>query len=388
MTNSGLSANAEAVRQAAGTRYYGLMYFALATLAYADESRKTISKVTANLDKAVGELPAPPVPSGDTRWGSWSVDWGPALFGMDENLMYVASFRETGQTNPVITVLSIRGTDTEAGPLDLVAQIFEDTRDWLHVKWSRASGNGDLRCLADLDPFDPSEAKIAVGTCEGLQRLRGLTIAPSSGGSAVSAEQYLRSLLAHDPALPIVVTGHSLGACQTTVMAMYLAGALPAGTRILPNPYAPPTAGNQAFATLYDQQFPEGNFWWNTIDLVPNAFAQGNSGTPGNLMFAEGLWQDHGGAGNPVFADVIRTLGKTLPQYVQPTTGSVALPGQVASTEFLDAWLASLPNPSTKPPNPWEAQLLWQHLTPNYYLLLRGLSGVADYPYPGPLPPQ
>ena len=89
-----------------------------------------------------------------------------------------------------------------------------------------------------------------------------------------------------------------------------------------------------------------------------------------------------------MFADVIRTLAKTLPQYVQPTTGSVALPGQVASTAFLDAWLASLPNPSTKPPNPWEAQLLWQHLTQNYYLLVRGVPGVADYPYPGPLPPQ
>lgn len=388
MTNRELSANAAAVRAAAGTRYYGQMYFALATLAYADESRKKISNVTVNLEKAVAELPSPPVPSGDKAWGTWSVDWGPALFGVDENLMYVASFRETGQTDPVITVLAIRGTDTEAGLFDVLAQVFEDTRDWLHVSWSRASGNGDLRCLPDLDPFDRSEPKIAAGTCEGLQRLRGLSIAPTAGGAAASAEKYLQSLLARDPALPIVVTGHSLGACQTTVMAMYLAHALPAGTRILPNPYAPPTAGNEAFATLYDQQFAEGNFWWNTIDLVPNAFAEGSSGTPGNLMFAEGLWQDHGGAGNTVFADVMKTLAGTLPQYVQPTTNNVALPGQAASTEFLDAWLESLPNPPTKPPNPWEAQLMWQHLTPNYYLLLRNVPDVAEYPFPGPLPPQ
>jgi hypothetical protein len=132
-----------------------------------------------------------------------------------------------------------------------------------------------------------------------------MTQVPSGGTAAMSAEQYLASLVHRDPGLPIVVTGHSLGGCQTTVMAMHLAEALPPGTRVLANPYAAPTAGNAAFAVLYDQRFGNGIVWWNTLDLVPNAFAQGNAATSGNLSWAAGLWQDHEGPGDPKMYELL-----------------------------------------------------------------------------------
>jgi hypothetical protein len=381
MTANTLSEKAQAVRAAAAGRYYGLMYLSFATLAYTDESAKQIEEVVADLRKDVAGLAPPPLPGGDdTRWGTWSLDWGPGLFNVDENLMYVASFRETGNPSPVLTVLAIRGTDTSAGIVDVLGEVFEDVRDWTHVRWSRASSDQRFECLPDLDPFDGSLPKIATGTCEGLQRLRQMTPTVSGSGSG-TAEQYLQSLLAQDPALPIVVTGHSLGACQATVMAMSLSDVLPEGTRILPNPFAPPTAGNAAFAALYDARFPEGNVWWNTLDLVPNAFAKGNAATPGSLTFAEGLWQDHGGPSNAVFADTIKLLIGTLPQYVQPTAGNTPLPGRVATTAFLDDWYAPTP------PSPWVAQLEWQHFTPNYYLLMKKhLPELAPYDFPGRLP--
>jgi hypothetical protein len=380
-----LSANAQAVRATAAGRTYGLMYLAFATLAYTDESAKEIHQVVSDLRDDIAALEPPPLPGVTGAWGTWSLDWGPALFDIDENLMYVASFRETGSEDPVLTVLSIRGTDTTASFGEVLGEVFEDVRDWTHVTWSRASGDGSFDCLPDLDPFDSSVPKIATGTCQGMQRLRRMTpVAPGIGSG--TAQAYLQSLVAKDPALPIVVTGHSLGACQATVMAMYLADVLPAGTRILPNPFAPPTAGNAAFAKMYDARVPQGNVWWNTLDLVPNAFANGDAATPGNLHFAEGLWQEHGGAGNTAFADTIKLLIGTLPEYRQPTAGEARLTGQAAPAAFLDSWFGT---PGQKPPDPWIAQLEWQHFPPCYYLLMqKQMPELAAYPFQGKLPPQ
>lgn len=385
--SSGLSPNAQAVRSAAGGRYYGRMYLAFATLAYLDESANNIIHVGTDLGTAIGKLTSPPVPSGDTGWGAWSVDWGPALFDTDENLMYIASFRESPAASPVMTVLAIRGTDISAGTEAVLGEIFEDVRDWTHVRWSRASSNDRLPCLPDLDPFDQSTPKIASGTCQGVERLRSMTQVPAGGSAAMRADEYLQSLLAQDPGLPIVVTGHSLGACQTTVMSMYLADVLPQGTRILPNPFAPPTAGNAAFASLYDRTFPEGNVWWNTLDLVPNAYAKGSAETPGNLSYAEGLWQASGGPGNPAFKDTIELLQSTLPEYVQPTAGEMRLTGQLADPALIAAWYATMPQKPSSAPNTWSSQLMWQHFPPNYYLLMSAqIAGLAEYPFAGTLP--
>ena len=386
MSNDMVSPNAHAVRDAAGGTFYGLMYLAFATLAYTDQASKKIVNVSVDLHKDVAALPPPPIAGGGSISGQWSVDWGPGIFNVDQNLMYIASFREAGSMNPVITVLSIRGTDIFAAPAAILGQVFQDTADWLRVKWSRASSDAAHPCEPEINPFDESP-KIASGTCHGLKRLRAMMQVPSGGTSAMPAEQYLETLLQDDPDLPIVVTGHSLGGCQTTVMAMHLADVLPSGTRVLANPYAAPTAGNAGFAALYDQRFGNGNgnVWWNTLDLVPNAFARGSETTPGNLSWAEGLWQDHGGPRDEVMHTLIARLQNTLPRYQQPAAGAVTLVGSVATPDFIARWLGDLPNPPR--PDSWTAQMLWQHFPPNHYELIeQQIPSVAPYPYPGKLP--
>lgn len=382
---------ADAVRASAAGSYYGLMYLAFATLAYTDEAASSIGNVKADLAALLAKQPPPPPPPGGTPLeGAWSLDWGPAVYDVDENLMYVVSFRETPEASPVLTILAIRGTDTTAGAAAIMGQLFEDVADWTRVNWKRAEG-GSWECLPDLDPFDGSLPKIATGTCNGLRHLRGLTQVPASGGPSVTAEAYLQSLLQRDPSLPVIVTGHSLGGCQTTVMALHLAAVLPAGTNLYSHPFAPPTAGNSAFAELYDAQFGngKGNVWWNTLDLVPSAFAEGNGTTPGSLSYAEGFWQNFtysengqtaNGPGNVALRATIATLKHTLPEYTQPAAGSIRLNGSVASPAYLATWDATKASPAT-----WESQLLWQHLPPNYYLLMTSqVPGLAPYPYPIP----
>ncbi|HYF53568.1 MAG TPA: hypothetical protein VEA41_04865 [Salinarimonas sp.] len=383
------TAAAKAVRANAGGPYYGLMYLAFATLAYTDQQKNKIINIGKQLPEAVASLPPPPVPGGNAPVGSWSVDWGPALFKEDQNLMYIASFREKGNPDPVMTVLSIRGTDISAGWEAVLRQFFQDTRDWFQVKWDRAAGEVIWQCLEDLVPSD--KPKIAKGTCFGMKRLRDMKVVPSPRPSTekMSALEYLASLQAKDNDLPIVVTGHSLGGCQATVMAAYLADNLPANARILPNPFAPPTAGNSAFAQKYDKRFPDGNVWWNEYDLVPNAYAKGDAKhpEPGTLAYAKGLWQKVGGPGSTL-VETLTVLRNTLPDYAQPTAGTHQLKGIVAPPSYIVDFFGTMDSDPKCEPDSYKAQLMWQHFPPCYYMQIKKQFGsdVAPYPYPGKLP--
>jgi hypothetical protein len=85
-------------------------------------------------------------------------------------------------------------------------------------------------------------------------------------------EEYVAGFVGQNPAAPVIVTGHSLGGCQTTVMALDLAIKNPNAT-IVPNTFAAPTAGNSAFIELYEQKCQFSPRWFNTLDLVPMAYA-------------------------------------------------------------------------------------------------------------------
>jgi hypothetical protein len=196
-------------------------------------------------------------------------------------------------------------------------------------------------------------------------------------------------LLTQDPKMPIVVTGHSLGGCQVTVMAPYLAKNLPHGTVVVPNPFAPPTAGNTVFAqTQFDLAFPGANVWWNSLDLVPQAYAsvaeidslwngyKWPDGTPGPVLPADHFV-------GPFVKQVADFLKIGRYDYTRPATGNQMLHGSLPQPATIQQFLTD--SGSTEAWNSWAAQLLWQHMPPNYHALISNQfdpTVVAPYPLP------
>src|SRR5688572_21896895 len=113
--DAALSALALAARPQVGTPYYGLVWLALAQLAYTDESAAVIRDVNSALPKAVAALPPLPAPPGTTApaaWCSWGVDWGPCVADDNANLMFAATCRDAASGLPIVSAICIRGTDT------------------------------------------------------------------------------------------------------------------------------------------------------------------------------------------------------------------------------------------------------------------------------------
>lgn len=240
---------ASARKQVQTSDFFGLCYLMLANLAYADEdsAQKAIQQIT-NL------LPTMPVPQAAVS-GKWNLAWGPeAVMNDNSNLMYGAEFSDSVSGLPVFSAVVIRGTDTQARPSGIIKQLIEDLNAETQMPFPDGNQTG---------------SKIAQGTQTGLNILTGFTDASNR-----TIEQYVSGFVTQNPGAPVVVTGHSLGGCQTTVMALYLSNKLnlPTGT-IVPNSFAAPTAGNPAFIQLYEQTFPFCPRWFNTLDLVPMAFA-------------------------------------------------------------------------------------------------------------------
>jgi len=238
----------EAARQQVlKTDFFALCYLMLCNLAYADENdgQKATQQITQS-------LPNMPVPTG-TVPAKWSLGWGPQVTTDNSNLMYAAEFLDVGSALPVFCAIVIRGTDTRAKPSGILKQLMEDLDAETQVVFPDNNSNG---------------AKIAQGTKIGLTTLNGFT-----DSSNRTVAQYLSDFLKNNPAAPVVVTGHSLGGCQSTVIALDLSTKVPRGTNIVPNSFAAPTAGNAAFMSLYEQTFPFSPRWFNNIDLVPMAFA-------------------------------------------------------------------------------------------------------------------
>lgn len=362
-----------------GTPYYGLVWLALASLAYTDESALDIQHVGADLPKAIGALPDPPAPPGFTAlpagsWGRWQMEWGPAYDHDNSNLMYAVSYREIASGLPIFAAIGIRGTDTQEHRkvLGLIRQIYEDLDVEHSVHWSQVMGAGPSGGTTPT-----TDATIAQGTFEGLKILRSLT------PNGINILTFVHDLAAANPKLPIVVTGHSLGGCQTMVMAAYLSDALSAQgvtANLVPHPFAGPSPGNAAFAEKFNAQFPGGHIWWNTLDVVPNAF-QNIANAPGDtpsLTNIRGFWQAHGGPG----IDLIEKLAldafiDLVHHYVQPTVNVQTLRGSVVVPKAAGCT------------NNWATQLMIQHFPPQYHYLMSTQLGstVAPYPlpsYPGP----
>lgn len=374
-----------AARQQVETPYYGLVWLALAALAYTDESAAVIKTVGSDLPKDVAALPDLPAPAGfsatEAGWCEWRVDWGPSVTSDNSNLMYVATCREKTSGLPIVSAVCIRGTDTqERGDLrGLLQQLYEDIDVGHKVPWSSVMDHPASPCT---NGGSVSDVAIAKGTCEGLKTLRRMTsMAPIPDQTMpVDVHTYVRHLATANAGLPIVVTGHSLGGCQATVMAAFLADALAAEgitATIVPHAFAPPTAGTPGFAAKFDAQFPRAHIWWNTLDLVPNAFqniADAPAGTP-SMAHMPGFWQDHGG---PTIGELeklaIEAFMHVEHSYAQPSVNLMTLTGSVV-----------VPGASAGCKNDWSAQVMIQHLPPNYHHLIstQMAGAVAAYPLPG-----
>lgn len=157
----------------------------------------------------------------------------------------------------------------------------------------------------------------------------------------------------------LVVTGHSLGGCQVSVVAAALAAQLPSlgvDRQVFPISFAAPTAGNAAFAGYFHNLCPSSRRISNTLDIVPHGWAglrsiatiydncriDPNNGMPALLKTA--------------ITDIYEVLRYEDDPYKQPETVK-HLTGQCLDSGFAPSWVASAAH---------------QHHTTTYMKLLGG----------------
>lgn len=259
----------------------------LAALAYADPSASPEAQLAAmNAALASPDLP--------TQAPGWSIVWGPATH--DEDLVFVA--RAAGGT----TAVAVRGTVVE---------------DWTDLTEDRRVGIQEP--LPFTAPAGFEDAAISHGVIECWQFL--------SQATGMDGETTLLAFLSGLPAgAPVVVTGHSLGGQVATVVAVWLAGALP-GNTYLPITFAAPTAGDPAFAAAYDAAFPTAVRYYGELDVIPRLW------TAEGVASIKQLFPSPGPRCDLVCHGVV-DLGLELVRHVtyqQPANG-VELPSQLFRT--------------------------------------------------------
>ncbi|WP_420403203.1 lipase family protein [Nisaea sp.] len=400
--------------------YYGMVWLGLANAAYTSDWKHDLGEMTADLKVAIenpkympllpeeghaGQTGAP------TRPGSWSLDWGPAISPDWSNLAYVASYRsgENGAGDPQFFVVSIRGTDTSTGFNGLIDQVIQDLRSFAVRPWSTYLDTG-----VDI-PDGPNRTKhigppprirkdapniegnVAIGTIEGFNKIAGQGGALQRETTQHGTGDVLTLVEALDSLrkcanLPIIVTGHSLGGCQTQVMTSYLAWQFPECS-VIGQPFAPSTAGDEQFAQ--QAAFSTGCFWWCTLDFIPcgygpvSDYALGGEFYKDNLaiswaienQWTESRWPGTEEAGPHLPEKELLAGARDLGggkieglKFRRPTLAGMAdkrLEGELPPFEVMREFLIAIGKPATdedlrKPIN----QLIWQHFPPNYKLML------------------
>lgn len=381
MSFAPLSANGQLARKAIYTPYYGFVQLALATIAYTDPKIWQAGNLVAKMNEFIGALPllpqAPGASSGGTLPGSWQIEWGPVFDLTYSNVMYGVTYREPVQSSysegaPVFAAVVIRGTDISVAGPGFVQQLIQDLDGETTVPMTMPN--------AASDPI----LSVAKGTNDGLNRLLGFTpthfILKEAGSGSIA--DWAQSIYQADSETPIVVTGHSLGGCQTTVMATYLYYYLKGlagqavGT-VVPNPFAAPTAGLADFAANFNSIFPSATLWWNSLDVVPNAFQQqsANPVIPLYLQNIAGFWNvNPPGTPNACEMDLLNKVIKNYPAtYTHPSVGAQVMQGFV--------WAP----PGATCKNDWITQLEIQHFPPMYHRLMSQQTAVTLAAFPLPV---
>ena len=265
--------------------------------------------------------------------GSWQCVWGPGQSHHNANLVFVAAYTMAPGLPPTFAAVVVRGTDTDVNDAwGAVEQIWEDL-DVAHevpLPWA---------------PANP--ARIANGTIDGLNDIESISI---NGKTLV---QFLGSYLPANDNPVLVVTGHSLGGCLTTVVAPWLQNALASpNLHIIPATFAGPTAGNAAFASYYDSSFSHSLRVVNSLDIVPNCWATIHNDDdvymPCGIKVPDLIYAAVVG-----FTVVMKGTGVS---YVQPSNGFVPLTGVCSGGTN------------------WYSEAGYQHHAANYMALLGGTS--------------
>ena len=211
-----------------------------AYLAYTGELITTPSpeaQILAAINAAMPQIPPIAAPN-DT----WQVVWGPAVYTTpgalyQDNLMFVVQ----NQADTTRFAVAIRGTN-------FIADI-----DWLMEDF-------DVRDMMIWPPgaatSSPAGAMMSESASIGLQVLLGMQGNTAQGPRSLVA--FLTSL-AQSP-VEVCVTGHSLGGCLASTLALYLKEQQStwdgSGKSIVSAvSFAGPTAGNTAFAAYSDSMF-------------------------------------------------------------------------------------------------------------------------------------
>lgn len=348
--------NVTAARALVSSDYYALGYLTLDIASYYMDAK---------------DAPAPSdlisgIESQFSNAGSWNLEWGPAISSHNANLLYVASYRDRQSDLPIFAAVVLRGTDIHTGLLGILTQLKEDLGGGSQQSWP----SGDCR--------------IAEGTYNGMNEMLSLQ------ASSQTLSQFLGPFLQQYPGMPLVVTGHSLGGCLTSAVALSLSQSIDQTVNpIVPVTFAAPTAGNQAYVDLYTKTFPPCVRWFNTWDLVPMAFSE--------------IWNMYNAWGKSIYtndplspflkcnaplganADAAITAMKDLVESNQYAheTGSFqrALNGQC---------LATSSSSSASADENWYAELLLQHLPAcGYWTLMTNQysSSLGGVTYPSWAPP-
>ena len=369
-----IPANVKLARQQAiTTDYYALGYLALCVASYSDEGAspdKVKAAIAANVP-TIGQI-------GDVP-GTWTLDWGPAittnLLSWKANLMFAASYRDPSTNIPIFTAIVIRGTDISAGFLGVVKQLHEDIEPGCQQEW----GSGGTGTCANQEQSGSITPYIARGTYSGFKDLIALQGVNQSNQQTQTLSEFLADFLPDNASniapLPLIVTGHSLGGCQTSPVSLYVNGlssVTAGGVTVVPNSFAAPTAGNGGFASDYIRQLPNARRWYNTLDLVPLAFDA--------LSSIDSLWTP---CGDPIpgWASAAVSLIKTdvgnLTYAHEGGNSARELTGSCGNTSGSS--------------DPWGAQLEWQHFPPcGYWALMTAQYGsqLGSLNYPAWVMPQ